>query len=425
MKRTLLLSAFLCLVLTGQCFANALLLESTGPVAYGRAGINVSQTDNNVLIHDNPAALTEFKGKTLEIGLDETFINPSFQNAANGESLGNVVCNLPSLSYTQKVNDTLGFGVGMFVPAGVQTDYMLNDPTFGLQENSSCIVFQKLLVAAAWKPCPSLSLGAGIGGSYGRMKLKEPYTFQTGTLQGVPILMDMKADDMGFTWNVGLQWRPMDGTTIGLAYQPRHKFNLEGHARMDLGIVGTLMGFPDTGNYYDVEADLVWPQNVAVGVTQKVTEALRVSAELKWFDWSSAFDQLTFKLSHGYNPTYDAVATATPQDTLQLQWDDSYSLAVGLDYDITKNDTVRAGYVYTQNPIPADTQTQLIPAVMSHQVHVGYGHNWQNLSLNCAYAYAFGSQDAQTSKILPATEYDNNQIDINVQVLSIGAQYRF
>lgn len=424
MKKIIAVCLIVFLAGAGQCFGNALLRENIGAVASGRAGVNIAHTDNNVLIHDNPAALTEVKGRIAEMNLDTLFVNPSFKNAYNNESLGNVICPLPSMSYVQELTDTLGIGAGLFVPAGCQTDYKLYNPIYsplyGSQEYSSFIAFQKLLVALGWEPIESLSIGAGIGGAYNKMKMKEVYTFQGGAFAGFPVLLDMKADDIGFTWNLGLQWRVTDRTTVGLSYQPEHEFSMEGDAEVTLG-PGAAM------TPYDVAFDFTWPQTIGGGIAHQLTDAIKISADVKWFDWSSAFDKITFNLSN---------ASGSSQDTLPLEWEDTYSVALGLDYDITSKDTIRLGYVREENPIPADTQNPLIPAVLAHQVHLGYGHDWENLSLNLAYAYAWGDQDAGDSKLhaidhpilgLPGAvdEYDNSSIELAIHVVSMGVQYRF
>lgn len=418
MKKIIVVCLIVCLAGASQCFGNALLRESMGPVALGR-GTNIAQTDNNILIHDNPAALTEVKGQIAEVDLDTLFVYPTFKNNYNNDSLGNVVCPLPSMSYAQKLTDTLGLGAGLFVPAGCQTDYTLTNPIYGRQEYSSFIAFEKLLVALGWKPIDSLSIGAGIGGAYTKMKMKESYTFQGGAFAGFPVLLDMKADDIGFSWNLGLQWRITDRTTVGLSYQPEHKFSMEGDAEVALGPGAAITP-------YDIEFDFTWPQTLGGGIVHQLTDSVRLSADVKWFDWSSAFEKITFNLTN---------AGGTSQDTLPLQWEDSYSVAIGLDYAITPKDTIRLGYVWEENPITPEAQTMLIPAVLENEIHLGYGHTWENVSLNLAYAYLWGEQDVADSSLhaidhallggASFDEYDNSSADLDIHVLSMGVQYRF
>ncbi len=412
--------------LVGNCFANGLMRDNMGTIPSGRGGTNLAYTDNGMVVYDNPSALTEVKGKTAELDFDVLDLMPHFKNATNDED-GDVWVLLPSMSYVQPLSDSLGIGVGVYHPAGCQTDYKL-DGVLGKQEYSSYAALSELLVAVGWKPFDTLSIGVGIGPAYSKMKLKEPYTFQTGALAGAPALLDLKADATQVTWNVGLQWRVSKDTTIGMAYHPERKFTMKGDVDLDASAFVALMGlgWPDATAHYDVEYDLVWPETAGIGIAHQLTDALNVSAEFTWYGWSSAFDKMELKLSNGDNPYFDAATgTTTPQDTLPLEWDDSYSVRVGADYALTKNDTVRLGYVYEKNPIPSDTLIPVIPAICKHQIEAGYGHSWEDWTVSASYGYIFGpEQDITTSKLVGG-EYNNSTVDFTAHFFSVGAQYRF
>ena len=412
------------LIFGGVCYANGLMREAMGSIPGGRGGTNIAHTDNGMLVYDNPAALSEVNGKMAEFDFDNLDLMPNYENAANDES-GDVWTILPSLSYMQELNDRFGIGVGVYHPAGCQSDYGIAHPLFGEQEYSSFASLTELLFAVGFSPIDSLSIGVGIGPAYSKMKLKEPYTFQTGTLQGVPVLIDMKVDDEQLTWNAGLQWRVSNATTFGIVYHPERKFNMEGDIDLDLNVVGVALGFPDTTATYDLEYDVVWPQTAAIGVAHQFTDALNLSAEAVWYGWSSAFDKWELKLSNGDNPVYNAAAgTTTPQDTIPLEWDDAYSIRVGGDYALTENDTIRLGYIYEKNPIPNDTLVPVIPAICQHEILAGYSHDWEKLSVTMAYGYIFGpSQDIETSKLVGG-DYNNSTIDFSAHFISLGLQYQ-
>jgi long-chain fatty acid transport protein len=273
-----------------------------------------------------------------------------------------------------------------------------------------------------------LSLGIAAGPAYSQVKLEEPYTFQTHPVfQGQTALIDMEGDAWALAWNIGAQWRVSPGTTIGAAYHYQDKFEMRGNCDLDV-TGGPLAGFvaDPTAHYSKAEFDFRWPQSLGVGITHRVKDDHRLSADVKWIDWSSAFDEVTFKLSSGDNAGYNALARGdSAKDTVPLDWKDSYSFRLGYEYLFTMADTLRLGYLYNRNPIPDSTLVPVIPGILEHLVSAGYGRNWKKWTLDFAYQYSFGSRQSVGTSKIQGGDYDNSSVDVEAHLFTMGVQYRF
>ena len=411
-------------ILVNQSFANGVLRDSMGPVSGGRGGTNIAHIDNGILIHDNPSALTELNGKRVEADFDFLALSMNYRDPQNDEDGEDILCFMPSLSYAQELaQGRFGVGFGVYHPAGFSTDYDLVHPIYGEQKYASDACLTKILFGFGWKITDGISLGFAAGPAYSKVELEEPYHFQTGPLPGLPALIDMEGDAWALAWNIGVQWRISPNTTLGVAYHYQDKFELSGDCDVD---VTGLLPVPDPTAHYDkAEFDFTWPQSLGVGMTHRFKDSHRISADVAWIDWSSAFDEVTFKLSDGDNPAFNATFGNSPQDTLPLDWKDSYAYRLGYEYLLTMTDTFRFGYIYNRNPVPDSTLVPVIPGILEHVVSVGYGRNWKNWTLDVAYKYSFGSrQSVGTSKIIGG-DYDYSSVDIDAHVLRLGIQYHF
>lgn len=419
---------FVCCIAVSQTFANGVLLDSMGPISSGRGGTNIAYSDNGTIIHDNPAALAKLKGRSFEGGTDFLSIPVNYQDQFNDKDAEKAFFSLPSFSYIQSYTQhPFGIGLGLYNPAGFSTEYYLkhriyNDREQKYASNSS---LTKILFGLGWSINDQWSLGIGIGPAQSKIELEGPFTFQTGALQGASALLDMNGDDWAMAWNVGLQWRVSSDTTLGLSYINQDKFNMRGDLNLKDPYIPNVGVLPLEANY-NFECDFQWPQTLGVGLNHQFKVGHRISVDVLWVDWSSAFDELNFQLSEGDNIGFNLLTGgSSTQDTFPLHWKDSYAFRFGYEYLLNAADIIRLGYIYNQNPVPDVTLTPLIPGILSNLVSVGYGHNWKTWALNFAYQYSFGAkQSVATSKILGG-DYDDSTIEISGHLFTMGVQYQF
>ena len=78
---------------------------------------------------------------------------------------------------------------------------------------------------------------------------------------------------------------------------------------------------------------------------------------------------------------------------MNVGWVDQDVFAVGAQYDVVENITVRAGYNWGNSPVRRNTINPLFPATPEHHltVGVGVGELMENLIVTAAFEYAFNN----------------------------------
>ncbi|MGA1790297.1 MAG: OmpP1/FadL family transporter [bacterium] len=412
---TLILILLISIFIVSQALANGVLLESVGTTSTGRGATDIAYSDNGIMVHNNPAGLADLEDDRIEITTELISFSMHYQDPQNDEEGKEPLCFLPSLFYMKHFDEIpLGIGFGIFSSAGYSTDYDLVhlDPNYGTQKYFSYSSLSKLLVGAGYKIKEGFSLGMGIGASYSKVELEMPYTFQTGAMAGTPALINMDADDWSYTWNMGAKLDISSKTSLGVTYRSKDSFDM--HGDLDLNIPG--LG----AAHYAVDFDFCWPQSAGIGILHHLTQNHRLSFDVVWIDWSSAFDDLTLKLSNGNNVAFPLEA----KDTLPLAWKDSYSFRLGYEQLLTPVDTLRLGYIYIKNPVPDDTLTPMIPGILTNMITIGYGREWKNWIFNLAYLYAFSNtQSVGTSRIIGG-DFDSSSVKESLHCFSFGIAYR-
>jgi len=407
MKFRFFLLAVLCLIaLTTErrVRADGVIRDGIGAISTSRGGTNIAHSDNGAVLLDNPAGLANFGGERFfELGFDTLITDLDYYDAdpnnVNGEFMA---LPLPQVSWFQRsAGGDWVYGIGLFIPAGFTAEYEMTHPLLGPQEYRSLGALVKILPAVAYQVTDRLSIGASLGAAISHVQLEGPYTGQTLPLQNVPTVMDLDLWGAAPTFSVGAQFQLTSQTTIGLSYQSESRFTLSGDATVDAFMPGRVT------SDFDVEMDKVWPRSLGLGVAHWATERQRVSADVIWFDWSSAFDTFDFRFNGATNPTLQPFGEI--RDTLPLNWHDSVSLRLGYEFFTYRNNVWRAGYVYHRSPVPSTTLNPYLDGVLEHAFSIGHSRQWRCWQLNLAYQYSFGPERHVGQSDILGGDFDNSE----------------
>ena len=395
----LLILSCACLPLAGQAaMAAGFALKEQSATAQGNAfaGATAGADDISYMFY-NPAGLTRHDGIQAQ-GVASLIIPRADPKNANGsDALGaNALVGsggddaaqdalVASFYGSAQVNDWIYVGLGVNSPFGLQTSYDEGwvGRYHGLTSSLKTLNFNPNVAVRVNK---WLSLGAGFQAQYADARLTQ--AIDTGTLAGIPdggtsvqdSFGDVRGDDWGFGYTLGVLLEPMDGTRIGVGFRSKIDHTLEGDAKFTLsaagqGVSAMTSAFQNTG----VEAKLTTPASLSAGIYQKVTNEIAVMGEFAWTDWSE-FDQLRIQFD---NPAQaDSVTTEN--------WDDTYFAAVGATYMPDDAWTLRAGLAYDQSPVPDSTRTPRIPDGDRYWISVGASYqpvDW--LALSAGYTHIF------------------------------------
>jgi long-chain fatty acid transport protein len=422
---SLLLGCALGLV-AGPVHADGVRRDGIGAVSIGRGGTNIAMSDNGAILFDNPAGMANLTSQGLfEFGGDLLFTDLHYSNPLNfNRSNRHDAMGLPFLSYMRRTDDgRFAYGVGVFAPAGFGAEWHLNNPLFGEQRYESFGALATFLPGIAYRVTDRLSIGGTFGVAISHAQLNGPFVGQTGVLQGIPTLLNLHATGATPTWSVGLQYDVSDRTRLGLTYIEETRFNMDGNAQVTVPVPG----LPPLNSRFDADVHLTWPRSLGGGISHLFGEARnhRASVDVIWINWSQAFRDVGLNLSDSSNPILPALLGPSIGDRFPLSWRDSVSVRLGYEYFLQPTQVVRFGYIYHPQPIPNQTLSPYIPAILQHAFSIGYGKQWDRWAVNVAYQYSLGeNQEVQQSSFLGG-DFDRSRIGAQVHWLALSLQYRF
>lgn len=291
----------------------------------------------------------------------------------------------------------LALGLAVFSPFGLSGKYPAGWAGRG-DALTSNLVSLTFAPTVAWEPVDGLTLAASFDVLYIDARL-------TSAL----VNLDGNQTTAGFS--VGALWQPFDGTSIGLAY--RHGYELE--------LSGTAQG-PATRNFpLPVTATAQVPSTISLGVTQDISDRLRVMGEVQWQDWS-VFDRIDVNIASPLGTT----AFSDPQN-----FRDAFFVALGGEYDVTDRLTLRAGTAWDQTPtqdsIPAIGffgRSARIPDEDRVWLSIGASYTVGDaVTLDAGYSYIFALEDPVVAlRTVPGASVSYTA---TAHVFSVGASFRF
>jgi long-chain fatty acid transport protein len=397
---------------------DGLIRDGVGPISTGRGGTNQAFADNATIILDNPGSLVNVAGNGLaEVGADTVVTQVQY-----GNPLGGVVSHvrplpMPVLGYVKKSdNGCWAYGIGAFVPAGFGAAYGETvSPVVGPTEYRSIGGVAKILPALSYKATDRLSVGISVGIAISDIQIYGPYVLQDAPLTGLPAVMNMSGFGVAPTGSIGLQYQVNERMTVGASYTEEVNMTLRGGANATMIAPNpfpppTFLAIP---SHFDTKLHMKWPRSVAVGLKYELCEHRRVSADVIWYDWSGAFDQIDIQLSNPTNPVVGMMVPLPVRDTLPLNWMDSVSMRLGYEWMPNGLDTWRCGYVYHGSPVPDGTLNPYLDGILVHAFSLGYSRNLGRLIFNSGYQYSFGpTRYVGTSEIVGG---DFNNTDMRAQ----------
>ena len=178
----------------------------------------------------------------------------------------------------------------------------------------------------------------------------------------------------GIGFQAGLIYQLTDAASVGFAYTSTQKFD-----EFQWNSVNDNPADPAFGSYRSLEFGLDVPAVLAGGIALDVSSRLFLAADGKYIMYGSTEG---FEDS-GFGPT-GAVQG--------FGWDDIFVFATGAQFQASEKVALRAGYNYSQNPIPDENSffNVAAPAIVQHHLTLGLGYELvDGLEISGAYYRAF------------------------------------
>lgn len=388
----------------------------------GAAPVAVADTS---AINTNPAALSLIQGTRFDFtaGPLQAFLHHSDVFGNNNVAGQNNVFAIGNVGFATRLPSVPGLtvGAGIFTQGGFGTDNRNLATAFGTRDDTSSFLrYFKFAVALSYEVTDKLSIGIAPNVGYSDASLRLfpgtsvlpsaslPNGFagfgirdrcaRNGGLGG---LDDTCPSDVVFGVKVGAMYKPLPWLTVGATYTSPVSFNYtNGQSTLNFSAFGL-----GTVNYDTRATGFKWPQQVDVSMAAKPTDKLLLALTTSWINWAT-INTIQITNSNPSNP----LAPSTVTLNVPFNWKDQVVLALGASYAVMQEPfwkdkdrlVLRAGYNYSNNPIPKETLSPLTPLILEHHFTGGLGFRLtERWSFDIGAVYGLKNTVTYTNPALP------------------------
>ncbi|MFK3974572.1 OmpP1/FadL family transporter [Pseudomonas sp. NPDC087358] len=434
MKKTMIKSSLsLAITLAStQIFASGFALneQSISGMGTGFAGRS-SSADDASIVYGNPAGMSRLKRQQVTGGVAaidaKTDISDTSGRSA-GSNKGDMVpfTAVPMGFYVKPIDDQWAFGLGVYAPFGLITDYEngFQGRNFGSKSQVKVITFQPT-VSYAFNDKVSIGFGPTINRISGVLEsalnvsgLTLP---ATGRASGDG-RVQVKGDDVGYGFNAGILVQATDSTSVGLTYHSKVTYKLEGHTEVTpgAGVPAQILG----AGRYDAKLSLDTPESVDFSVTQKLNDDWKLYAGTTWTRWSRLQD-ITVRNSGVTRAGGGAAPALLGTITEEQNWHDTWAYAIGTSYQLNKQWVLRTGLSLDQSPTNNDNRSPRIPTGDRTIFSLGAGYSpTDDITIDVAYSY-LKEEDIKVRDANALGQTYNAKYENSANGFGLGLTYRF
>jgi long-chain fatty acid transport protein len=184
----------------------------------------------------------------------------------------------------------------------------------------------------------------------------------------------VSGDDIGYGFTLGLTWNPLPGTQLGIGFRSAIDHTLEGRQTLELSPVTVGGCRAGSACSVPITANITLPELVTVGLRQNITADIAVSASVEWQNWSRA--------------RVVAINGSPTGSTLVLNYRDGWYFALGADWRVRPDLTLRAGIGYEITPVRDEFRSVSIPDSDRLWLSAGLTYDVSNqLSISSSYTF--------------------------------------
>ena len=340
-------------------------------------------------IYGNPAGLSKLKGTQVSGGLAAIHANVDIKQnggTAEGRNKGDMVpfAAVPFGYFSSQIDDNWAYGLGIYAPFGVVSDYEngFAGEAHGLKSSVRVVTVQPT-ISYKFNDRVAIGFGPTINRIDGELSSRLNVVAKT-PIGSMPIgkpKVKVKGDDIGYGFNLGAMIDLSDATTWGITYHSKVKYKLDG----DIVVSGAdnpafAMAGINNGKYKG-KLDFTSPESIDTSISHKIDDQWTVHAGATWTRWS----RLESLQPTSSNPNAQGI---TANSAEELKWEDTWAFSVGASYQVNPELVLRAGLAY--DPSPTDDKYRNVRIPVSDRGILGLGFGWkasENLTVDAAYAY--------------------------------------
>lgn len=369
-------------------------------------------------IYFNPAGMTNLSGYQAQAGVHllvpTSKVKDTGSSAPPTATLGGASGNpydptpVPNGFMSAELGHGFWAGIGITAPFGLASEY--KDGWFGRFDSTKTeLTVIDIQPTLAYKINDRISVGAGVNFQHADADLRNRVMLGAATEGN----SKLSGDDWGYGYSLGVQIRPTDRTTIGLDYKSEVHHHLDGKIQVT-NMAGAVVGVGTVST--DGSAKLTTPDHATLGIAHKLNDKLTLQGQATWFGWNN-FDNITAFRASG------AQASRVDQN-YQTTW----ALAVGAEYEANDAWTFRGGMQFDQTPTTDEYRTSRTPDGDRTWVSLGATYDISPaLDLDMAATYIFIDEEeiSLTRTTATGSAVIRGETEGNVGILALSATYKF
>lgn len=384
-------------------------VSSMGTAFAGRS----SSADDASTVFSNPAGMSRIKREQVSGGIALIHAKTDIDNASgstSGSNDGDMVpfIGAPMGYYVKPLDDNWSFGLGLYVPFGLVTDYERNfqGRYHGDRSEVRVITLQPTL---SYRFNEQLSIG--FGPTINRIDGELTSAINNPIPGAGDGKVEIQGDDTALGYNVGVLFEITPQTRFGLTYHSKVDYRLKGETTVSGP--GVVIG--SSAGTYDASLELTTPESVDFSVTHELNADWTLYAGSTWTRWSRLEEIRADNKGVGGLLAGNLSSISEPQN-----WHDTWAHAVGAAYKLNPQWTLRAGLAVDQSPTNNLDRSPRIPT--GDRKIISLGTAWSpndDVTIDLAYSYLM-EDDTHIEKDDYRATYKNTAHGLGAQVT-----YRF
>lgn len=338
-----------------------------------------SAADDASTVFGNPAGMARLKRDEVSVGAAVIHAKSDIRHASGsspagalaGSNDGDMVpdTGVPMGYYVKPLDEKVAFGIGVYAPFGLMTDY---ERSFQGRYQADKSYVRVITIQPTLSYRFNDQLSVGFGPTFNHIEGELTSSLFTPLGDGK---VKVEGDDTAVGFNAGVLYEFSPRTRVGVTYHSRVKYKLEGNTKVDAPALTGIAG------KYDAQLDLTTPESVDMSITHELNDAWTLYAGSTWTRWSR------FKEIRVEN---DASTLPASLNTIveEQNWHDTWAHAIGLAYKVNKQWTLRTGIAVDQSPTNNTDRSPRIPS--GDRTIFSLGAGWspnEDMTIDVAYSY--------------------------------------
>jgi len=374
----------------------------------------------------NPAGMVRMNWNEIDISANAILANSTFSGGntiGGGATAGGLGSNviepaaIGGLYGLWSVSPQFKLGLAVDSPFGQR----VTNPTNFVgryQSLVSSISDVQVAVAAAYKINEQWSVGGGPVLDIFSARLTQALNLGPLAAAGDPVA-DLHGSDTAVGFNAGVMYQATPDLRFGADYRSRIQHNISGTQSVTTpGLVPLLS--PATAAFLAAQnspagTKITLPDSLTLGVYWQATPALALLADAGWTHW-------------GLLKTINVVPTGlgAQANAIAENWNDTVSVSVGANYQLTGSLMLQGGAGYDQSPVKVSNRTSRIPDSDRYLLAIGAQYEViKNVTLQVAYAHIFFASASIANSASPTAGTIAGSYSTSAETVAVGLKVKF